>query len=183
MAVVLFFFLKCLAVTETFKVLWQHLKHLMYVPCWWSHNRACDAVGVTPASHWCWFSCECRLISEHNCGISAWWGSCNEEPRCHLQIRAVFWSTILLMSKLLVSNGDTSWAVLQLSCRWTSHRAGHVGKAKGNQISTESESCLHWENPQPSDPGMRGLDLAKCLSLCLIFGVGWGGNRVTLVIG
>ena len=148
----------------------------MCVPCLWSHNRMCDATGVTPTSYWCQFYCECCLqrclISEHNCGILAWLDSCNKEPCCHLQTCVFFWSTILLTSKLLVSNGDVSWAVLKLSCTWTSHQAGNAGKAKRKLSDIKSQSHLHRGYPQTFNPAIWGLDLARCLSSCQIFDVG-----------
>lgn len=162
----------------------------MCVPCLWNRNWMRDAIGVTPTSYWCRFYCECYLqcclISEHNCGISPWLDSCNKESCCHLQTRVFFWSTILLTSKLLVSNGDTSWVVLKLSYTWTSHQAGNAGKAKCKLIDIKSKSHLHWGNPQTSNPVIQGLHLARHLCSCQIFGV-WGGatenNRVTHVLG
>lgn len=159
----------------------------MCVPCLGNRTRVCGAIGVTPASYWCRFYCECCLqrclISEHNCGILAWLDSCNKEPCCHLQTCVFFWSTILLTSKLLVSNGDASWAVLKLSCTWTSHQAGSAGKAKCKPSDVKSKSHLHWGVPQTSNPVIRGLDLARRLSLCQIFGVGGGVGGLPKITG
>lgn len=136
-------------------------------------NAQC--IGVTWASFWCQFYCECCLqcclILEYNCRISAWLDSCNKEPCCYLQTCVFFWSTILLMSKLLVSNGDASWAVLKLSCTWTSHQAGSVGKAMCKPIGTKPKGYLQWEIPQPSNPVNWGLDLTRLFSLWPSVGV------------
>lgn len=142
-------------------------------------SSGCDGRGipperaVPPAAPRCWVPCgSCLqhcLILEHNCGISAQWGSWNKleqgppvpsaSPRVPLKCHPVNVTAA-------VSNGDTNWALLKLSCTRASHQAAVQGWQRLNS-SASSPRVISTEEIQTSNP----CNLTRCLSWCPGFGV------------